>query len=121
MWQPIEVTGLPNGSPPFNNPMSLPTKSVPRGKEKTPQQKSFAPEDFNPANLFSLLGGVSAALFIPLGGQMKLSYALRGQYEVFSSEVALSDSSSSNPNSLTFSVYGDSRLLWKSTRGQNDQ
>jgi hypothetical protein len=44
-----------------------------------------------------------------------VSYSLRKQFDVFSSEVSLNDSAPASPLPMTFSVYGDGRLLWRSS------
>ena len=47
-------------------------------------------------------------------GSASASYGLRKQFDVFSAEVSLNDSSQRSPVPLTFAVYGDGQLLWQS-------
>ena len=44
-----------------------------------------------------------------------MKYALDGRFDTFVTEVSLNDTSTRSPVALTFSVYGDGELLWRST------
>ncbi len=48
-------------------------------------------------------------------GATYVSYSLGKRYDTFSTEVSLNDSSPRSNAPLTFSVYGDGRLLWRSS------
>jgi eukaryotic-like serine/threonine-protein kinase len=48
-------------------------------------------------------------------GTASISYSLRKQYGDFSTEVSLNDTAPQSPVPLTFSVFGDGRLLWRSS------
>ncbi len=56
-------------------------------------------------------------------GLASLSYSLGKQYSTFATEVSLNDTSPRSPTPLTFAVYGDDQLLWKSrpVSFQNDR
>jgi hypothetical protein len=47
-------------------------------------------------------------------GRASVSYALNKKYSIFDASVCLNDSSPRSSTPLTFSVYGDERLLWQS-------
>jgi hypothetical protein len=56
---------------------------------------------------------------LPEGGSSRLGYSLRKKYKTFEAEVSLNDRPFIRGNwrcetPVTFSVYGDGRLLWKS-------
>jgi hypothetical protein len=48
------------------------------------------------------------------GGAASLSYRLGGTYRTFHTEVSLRDGPGGSENPVTFAVYGDGQLLWKS-------
>ena len=48
----------------------------------------------------------------PNGGAASLSYRLGKQYSVFNAETSLNDGPPETDTPLTFSVFGDGRLLW---------
>ena len=47
-------------------------------------------------------------------GPASVSYLLSKPYQTFQAEVSVNDSSGESEAPMTFSVYGDGRLLWKS-------
>jgi hypothetical protein len=51
----------------------------------------------------------------PKDGQpASLSYRLNGQYTQFQAQVSLNDGLGPSPLPITFSVYGDGQMLWRS-------
>jgi hypothetical protein len=50
----------------------------------------------------------------PEGGNTWLAYSLRKQFDVFQADVSLNDGPNRSFHPLTFSVYGDGKLLWRS-------
>jgi hypothetical protein len=50
----------------------------------------------------------------PEGGNTWLAYSLKKQFDVFQADVSLNDGPMRSFHPLTFSVYGDGKLLWKS-------
>ncbi len=51
---------------------------------------------------------------LPNGGAASLSYKLGKQYGVFNADISLNDGPPEADTPLTFSVFGDGRLLWQS-------
>ncbi len=51
---------------------------------------------------------------LPEGGIVKLSYRLDGKYTTFRGQVALNDGPGRSQTPLTFAIYGDGHLLWRS-------
>jgi eukaryotic-like serine/threonine-protein kinase len=50
----------------------------------------------------------------PNGGDASLSYRLAGKYRQFMTEMSLNDGPPESETPLTFSVFGDGKLLWRS-------
>ena len=50
----------------------------------------------------------------PFDNPSSLTFQLNKQFRVFSTQVSLNDSSPHAPSPMTFSVYGDGKLLWRS-------
>jgi serine/threonine protein kinase len=48
-------------------------------------------------------------------GPASVSYSLGKQYQTFEAKVSLNDSSPGTDSPMIFNLYGDGRLLWKST------
>src|SRR5262249_450552 len=48
------------------------------------------------------------------GSTASVSYRLGGHYSTFVAYVTLNDGPQRSPTPITFSVYGDGRLLWRS-------
>ncbi|MCI0681146.1 MAG: protein kinase [Gemmataceae bacterium] len=50
----------------------------------------------------------------PFDEPASLTFQLNGQYRRFAAQVSLNDSSPHVPSPVTFAVYGDGKLLWRS-------
>ncbi len=50
----------------------------------------------------------------PNSGNPRLAYSLNRQYDVFQADVSLNDGPMRSDTPLTFYLYGDGKLLWKS-------
>jgi eukaryotic-like serine/threonine-protein kinase len=98
---------------------------------KPPEQREFDPEGRGPPPLFTgvRIHGESSphGIFMhpprnPNGGDSWIAYALKKQFDVFQADVSLNDGPMRSETALSFRVYGDGRLLWKSREvwSQND-
>jgi len=79
----------------------------------TPDGKSMP----NPFRIISVNGTVSPngiGMHPSFAGPASVSYSLGKRYRTFETKVGLNDSSPGSDSPMTFYVYGDGNLLWKS-------
>jgi hypothetical protein len=79
----------------------------------------------NPFQFISVDGKVSPhgiGMHPTWDGSVSLTYSLAGQFQEFRGEVSVNDSSKGSSSPMTFFVYGDGQILWKSkpVSGQED-
>ena len=118
--KPVEMVNWPSSIPPGKKP----GKKPPKGFDKKPPPKGFdgpgekpPPKGFDGIQVQGKPSPHGIFMHPPPGpgADAHLTYDLGKQYAKFQSEVTFNDGPPQSESPATFAVYGDGRLLWKST------